>query len=230
MRWSVAACALACAVLLSACLPAATTPLSKALMALHDGDAAAFVAAKAAADAAKATAWQEGQDRCKLTPDDIGKYGEAALIEKLDHPDLFKLSQEARFLYTAKIVGVESATMKEEGEKPIMQAFLGSTSFQTVTADLAKAHRCPFDNLSGAEAGAMTGLLTTDEEERRGIFRFWMDELAQRHGEAGVDPAMRKAVAELDGHGFTADWPAKIELEEAAPQTFGQLNAKLDGH
>src|ERR1700743_2201716 len=93
----------AAALALAGCGP--STPLGHALAALKAGDRDAFLKAKAEAAAALDTAWQPASDACRATAADFEMHGEAALIDKLDHADLFKLPDEQRFIYAAHIAG-----------------------------------------------------------------------------------------------------------------------------
>src|SRR5690348_9078505 len=91
---------------LAGCHLAGGTPLSHAIAALRAGNREDFLLAKKEAQDALQSAWQPGMDRCELTATDFQKYGEASLIEKLDHRELFALSENARFVYTTKVAGM----------------------------------------------------------------------------------------------------------------------------
>jgi hypothetical protein len=209
---------------LAGCGGGPSTPLTHAIAALRAGDREDFLKAKAESDDAMKTSWQEGMDPCKVTIVDFQKHGEASLIEKLDHPELFKLSEEARFVYTAKIVGQLDAAMKELAGKPIMAVF-APPSFSSATS----APVCsPLAMMAGSDplAEAPPG-----ELGRRAILKDWMDALIDRGGSAnGFADLMHNAVAELDKNGFSASWPETVEfVDNPDIKTFGQVQAEIDG-
>src|SRR5215472_11914436 len=169
------------ALLLSGCGP--STPLTHAIAALRAGDQADFDKAKAEAAAAVQGAWQQGADVCKLSAADFQKYGEAALIEKLDHPDLFKLSEQARFVYVAKITGKLDAAMAEISDQPIVQNWMHPPPGTS----------CEMAQQTAAFPGG--GDAPPGEDERRTALKDWMDHLTDQAGDkSAFDAGMQAAV------------------------------------
>jgi hypothetical protein len=190
---------------LAACSPSMPdTPLVHAIAAMRAGDAAAFAQAKAESDAAMArVSWHPGAERCDLTVQDIEAYGEAALIGHLDHPELFKRSENARFVYVAKVAGKYDAAMAEVTPTPMFQEFMDIDPTR---------HRvsCP-QAAFGAGAGYVHG--PPGEEQRRAVFKDWRDALLARYGDGPYETAMRNAAAELGNTGFYAEWPADLKVD-----------------
>jgi hypothetical protein len=206
----------------------ATTPLGRALVAMRAGDYASFVKARADADAAQHAAWQIGMDKCKVTAADIDAHGEAALLESLDQPAVFKLSEEARFVYAAKYVGRVDAVIKAAYTKPTMQSWY-HTDFRDAATQFSPGLPCMTGMIA---AGASTPLAEgqPDELERRALLKDWMDDLIKRHGATAFNDSMHDALALLDRNGYSAEWPAHIEfVDDGAPETFGQVQAEIAG-
>jgi hypothetical protein len=185
------------------------SPLTHAIAALRAGDKADFDAAKAEGQNALQSAWQQGMDICKITIFDLQKYGEAALIDRLDHPELFKLSEEARFAYTAKVVGKLNAAYDELADQPISQNYPFNSRFRNT--DTFEVPTC-LPDYGGVSAAFREGL--PGETARRAVLKDWLADLQERHGETQFDAAMNNAVAELDNNGFSADWPAPLQLKD----------------
>lgn len=202
----------AAALFLSGCYGDTDTPLAHAILALKDGDAAAFAAAKDEAEAAAKTAWQPGMDVCKIVPQDLQKAGEAALIEHLDHPELFQLSEEERFVYAVKVAGEYDAGPKAGNTSAAAQQLMGHSN---------RPHACndKTDQLSFI-AGGMEGM---GETQRVAAFQEWCDAFKDKYpDDAQFDAAMRDAASKLNNRGFAADWPEKLEFvdDSEASQSF----------
>jgi len=224
MRWT--AVIFAAALGLTACGQDSGTPLTHAIAALRAGDRDDFLKAKAEADDLVKSSWQEGDDPCKLTIVVISQRGEAALVAKLDHADLFKLSEPARFVYVAKVVGKLNAAMMEMSDSGLMhQLYYGNSSF---------SNPIPATTCSPLAAAAGTDPLAEGppgEMERRAALKDWLDTLIDRAGNASAfGDSMHVAVAELDKNGFSAEWPEQIEfVEDPNIPTFGQVQAEIAG-
>lgn len=191
---------------LSAC-GAPDTPLAHALLALKSGDRAAFLRAKGEADAAAAKGWQPpGDGNCNITPDDLQHMGEASLIGKLDHADLFRLDEDQRFVYAANIAGRYNAAWKEDWESPTLGPIL-HPGFAEVSSALHNG------GCGGVALSAITNGIP-GEEARVTVLRDWQTDLLDRYGgDPAFDGRMRSAAAHLDSNGFTAAWPAKLEFD-----------------
>ena len=225
MRWTVLVFAMALG--LSACGSSPSnpsTPIGRALAALRSGDRDAFLKAKADADAAKQSAWQIGMDPCKVTGDDFEKHGEAALIDTLDKPDIFRLGEDARFVYAAKITGTVGAAMKAAAEQPTMRSWYNPDFSHT-----AAATPC-MDGFAGAPEATPLADGQPGELERRAVLKDWLDGLVAKYGAAKFDDAMHDAVALLDRTGYTTTWPENIEfVDDPNIKTFGQVQAEIAG-
>ncbi len=223
MRWT--ALVFAMALGLAGCGISITTPLGRGLTALHNGDYAAFVKARADADAAQAAAWQIGMDKCKVTGADFEAHGEAAILDHLDQPALFKLPLEARFVYAAKYAGRFDAALKAAYEKPTMQSWY-HTDFRDAATQFSPGMPCMTGMIGAGTPDGQPG-----EVERRIVLQAWMSELTESHGQAAFDDSMHEAVALLDRNGYSAEWPEHIEFSDNSNiETFGQVQAELNGH
>ncbi len=192
---------------LAACSPSVPdTPLVHAIAAMRAGDAAAFAQAKAESDAAMAhVSWHPGAERCDLTVQDIEAYGEAALMAHLDHPELFKRSENARFVYVAKVAGKYDAAMAEVAPTPMFQEFMDIDPSR---------HRvsCP-QAAFGAGAGYMHG--PPGEEQRRAVLEI-VDALLQPGPSASRQvPTPRCATPPPNSatRRFYAEWPADLKVD-----------------
>jgi hypothetical protein len=203
---------------LAGCDLSGGTPLSHAIAALRAGNREDFLRAKKEAQDALRSAWQPGMDRCKLAATDFQKYGEASLIEKLDHQELFTLSENARFVYMTKVAGTLFAAGKEieDGSGPTAQSLLIFDPGQQPSCSLVEVV---------SNFGLSSGF--PGEEERRSAIKTWQDDLHARIGADGFGYAMENAVAELDNAGLSADWvPPQLEDDPNVP-SFSQVMGKM---
>jgi hypothetical protein len=218
----------ALALALAGCGSAPSTPLGHALAALKAGDRDAFLTAKAEADAALKAGWQPGDDPCKAQPVDFEHHGEAALIDKLDHPDLFKLPDEQRFVYVAHVAGKWAAPMAE-GMVWSQGAGIMEVTFATVTKRL----QSDCDQQAIMQRLIFYGQAPS-EAERIAVLSDWKDELHTRYGDdAGFETHMRDANAALDRNGFTGQYPIFLQLNGSddgeTADTFADVQRKLNG-
>lgn len=208
---------------LSGC-SAPDTPLAHALLALQSGDRDAFLRAQAEAHDALKTAWKDGGDICDVTVKDFQKYGEASLIDKMDHADLFRLDEAQRFVYAAHIAGRIDASINDAVNAERVEAWMHPSSRQIIKG-------CPhgggFDALKLEETGI------PGDDERIAVFRDWRQELRDDAGsEDAYQARMRRAAADLDANGFAAEWPAKLELNDddgQVPSSFESVRNKIGG-
>jgi uncharacterized protein YceK len=191
---------------LSGCGMVERTPLTHAVTALRDGNYEDFVMAKAEAQAALNTAWQHGMDHCKFTALDIQKHGEAALVNRLDHPELFKLFEEARFVYAVNVAGKLNAATKEASE--LVQSFQQPDSDYSLCPDKGGPPTVSYQDGPPGEGA------------RRAVLRNWVDKLKDGHDDTQFDAAMTNAVAELENFGLSAVWPAELTLDDEEVPTF----------
>jgi hypothetical protein len=217
--------ALLAALALGACHGGAATPstvLTRALAAVRAGNRDDFVKAMNDADAAKTgLAWQEGMPRCAVTMTGLQIYGEAMLVDQMNQPDIFKLSEEARFVYAAKVAGQYDAAIAGISMNPMVH------DFYTIdpTRHWVSCPEAAFSAGIGYEQGPL------GESERRAAFQDWIDALKARHPGAQFDTAMNNAVAELDRHNYTAAWPGKFQIEDDPNmRTFGAVRRNAGGH
>ncbi|MEI9995325.1 MAG: hypothetical protein WDM91_12075 [Rhizomicrobium sp.] len=192
---------------LSACGAAPDTPLAHALLALKAGDRAAFLRAKDEAQAAARQGWQPpGDATCNISAADLQKLGEASLIDKLDHAELFGLDEDERFVYTIHIAGRTDAAWKDDWESPTLGPIL-HPGFAEITAAI-HAGSC-----SGVALTAVTNGIP-GERERAEVLGDWQQDLQDRDGgEVAFQDRMHRAVANLDGRGFIAEWPPKQDSD-----------------
>ncbi len=198
------------------------TALTRALAALRAADYNAFAQVMRESDDAKTgLSWHEGMPRCTITVKGLQTYGEAVLVDRLDQHDLFKLSEEARFVYAAKIAGKYDAAIAEIAMNPMVHDFYQIDPDKGWTM-------CP-EAAFGAGVGYENG--PPGEAARRAAFQDWLDALKARHPGAEFDTTMQNAVAELDRHNFTAEWPGKLQIEEDPNlRTFGAVRRNAGGH
>jgi hypothetical protein len=201
----------ALAVVLAGCQYTPQTPLGHALAALRAGDRDAFLKAKAEADAALKTAWQPGQSSCLLNPYDFEIRGETLLIDKLDHADIFKLSDEARFVYAAHVLGKFNAPMnvaaKDGAFDTVLRTdFTSAAHMQECTQDQEAVQR----TLQLSSAGP-----AQSETDRVGVMQEWQSEIRARYGDDNAfQDHLREANAALDRNGYSADYPLVLEFTD----------------
>ena len=215
----------ALAIILAGCEFTPQTPLGHALAALRAGDRDAFLKAKVDAGAALQKAWRPGDDPCNVTAGDLEIRGEASLIDKLDHADLFKLGDEMRFVYAAHVVGKYDAPM---GAAWADNAF--DSVFRPGFSDMGHG----FPKCNGEQQAMMqmaSAGLPPSELDRVGVMQGWQDEIRGRYGDdAEFQDHLRRASASLHNNGFTAEYPVTLEFtdsDRAAPETFGDVQKKL---
>ena len=190
---------------LAGCGPSGT-PLTHALSALRKGDRQDFLAAKAEADEAVKTAIQPGDDLCTMNMMDVAKYGTVAAIGRLDHDDLFKLSEDARLLYALKVAGTYLPIEHDSflAQAPLVRQVVNPG--RETNALCAGEKDKMMDSLESAGSKA-----TAADEARMRFLQGWMADKKSEYG-SGFDDHMRSAVISLQGSGYSADWPAKIDF------------------
>src|ERR1700761_1111280 len=151
-----------------------STPLGHALAAFRAGDRDAFAAEIDEVDSARSARREPGDDPCKAQPLDFEQHGEAALIEKLDHPDLFKLPDEQRFVYAAHVAGKWAASMAE-GMAWSQEAGITEVTFQSVT----KSVQTGCDQQAIMQRVIFYGQAPS-EADRLAILSDWKDDLHAR--------------------------------------------------
>jgi hypothetical protein len=195
---------LAAALLLAGCGPSGT-PFTRALNALKSGDHEAFVAARAEVEAETKTAIQPDGDLCLMTMADVDKYGAARVVERLDQADIFKLSEEARFLLAFRWAGKQ---MVIEPSHFLSRAPI----YQAVTRPDANAHCVGERNPMNAMQKGMSAHSAFDEP-RMLMMRDWLYEMKQKLG-PGYEDKMRTARNELSAAGYSAPFPVEFNFRE----------------
>jgi hypothetical protein len=186
--------------LLTACEKYSGGSLPHALSALHDGNYDEYQIAKKESEEEIKGAIQPNDDLCLTSPKDFTKYGSHYAISRMDHKELFALSEEERFLFAVKVAG----------NRP----FIAPGSF---------LEQAPVRRMSGFtpvcqdEQEKMMAALQSDggyshqvDEGRLRLLKDWLADLRGRHG-AGLDEKMHEAVEHLGAQGYSAEWPAMLD-------------------
>jgi hypothetical protein len=186
--------------LLTACDRYSGGPLPHALAALHDGNYDDFLTAKKESDEEIKGAIQPNDDLCLTSPRDFTKYGSQYAISRMDHKELFALSEEERFLFAVKVAG--------------NSPFIAPGSF---------LEQAPVRRMSGFtpvcqdEQEKMMAALQSDggysidvNEGRLRLLKDWLADLQSKNG-GGLDEKMHAAVEHLGAQGYSAQWPARLD-------------------
>jgi hypothetical protein len=190
--------------MLAGCGPS-STPFTRALSALKAGDYAAFVTAKAEVDGETKTAIQPDGDLCLMTMADVDKYGAARAVERLDHADIFKLSEEARYLLAFRWAG--------KGMQIDPSHFLSRAPIYESARTGTTNERCVGDRNPLAAMQAGMPIHTAFDEPRMQMMREWMYEMKQKLGSQYEDK-MRTARNELSMAGYNAPFPVEFDFME----------------
>jgi hypothetical protein len=186
-------------------------PLAHALAALHAGDHADFLVAKAEAQKEFEKAVQPGGDLCLVTPGDIVRYHAVYVIAKMDDPAVFSLPEEDRLLFALKFAGRHSVV--HPGTYIADAPIAGSVAFSPIGSG---EHGAKCDGKQAQFDKAMAdqvGLMQVDDETRSRVLEGWIDALKSRHGEK-FDDQMHSASLHLDAQGYTAQWPVSAEFAD----------------
>jgi len=191
---------LAASVLLSGC-GQSYPPLPHALAALRAGDYDDFQTAKQDSDAEIKGAIQPGDDLCLASGADFFKYGVQYALGRLDEKTLFQLPEEERLLFALKVAAHDPQIPPDHflQQAPIQQA-------------LGKGEKLP-DRCKAGMANALlrdSGYIGRTNESRFEVLKGWIADLQGRYGDK-LDARMDKAVAHLDGLGYSAKWPSPVE-------------------
>jgi hypothetical protein len=190
-------------VLLAGCGPSGT-PFTRALNALKAGDYDAFTAAKAEIEADTRTAIQRDGDLCQMSMADVDKHGADNVVQRLDHADIFKLSEEARYLLAFRWAGKSMVIEPSHflARAPIYQSVTGGSDT-----------RCVGDRNPMKSMQAGLPYHTDFDEARMVTMRDWMYEMKRKQGDAYED-SMRTARNELATAGYSAPFPVEFDFME----------------
>jgi hypothetical protein len=190
--------------LLAGCGPS-ETPMSRFLSAMRAGDHAAVAAAKTDADADTKTAIQPDGDLCLMNMADVEKYGVVYAMGKLDQEEVFRMSEEARYVFALTWAG---RSMSVPPGSFLMQAPLYKSASTGHSDTLCVGKQSPM------QAMAAGGSYYPDAEEARmAVMQDWMYDMMKKHG-AQYDDRMRDAASALRNAGYHATWPPDFDFME----------------
>lgn len=190
---------------LAGCGQGAETPLTHGLRALKVGDHDAITLARTEAGTEVKTAIQPGDDLCMVNMADIEKYGVVHALEKLDQPDVFRLSEEARYLYALKWAGKEMAIEPD--------SFLAQSPLYKRTTEGHSSETCAGARSVTAALAAGGSYREDAEEARRRMLQEWMYEMKTKYG-SGYDDKMRDAAQSLSNAGYTVSSSPDFDFME----------------
>jgi hypothetical protein len=182
--------------LLAACERYSGGPLPHALAALRDGDYDDFLAAKKESEEEIKGAIHANDDLCLTSPRDFTKYRSQYAISRMDHKELFALSEDERLLYALKVA---SMPRLEPGSFLEHAPVTRMSGFTPVCQDEHEKMMAALQSDGGYSIDVNEGRLR--------LLQGWLAEVKAKYG-SQMDEKMHAAAAHLDAAGYSAKWPA----------------------
>lgn len=164
-----------------------------AIQAMRDGDYQRYDASKAAAQHEVDDGWQPGGDPCQLQARDFENAGALDVVELLDNEEVFKFSEDMRFVYTANVAG--------------------RNGFDNRKYLYTRAMEAAWQRQKDCQRDGPLIATNTVELTREVMIKTWRDDLEKRYSKDQFDRRMAAAVNSLTVRGIDASWPPRMDMD-----------------